>query len=101
MPGRPSIARCAERTFAIAFSVDDGDTERLVVVVETDGKVLRETGAEPLREGIRQAVRDGQSLWTDEVLLIRRGSLPRTTSGKVQRRARRKLYLDGELAPAG
>ncbi|MFB6824912.1 fatty acyl-AMP ligase [Streptomyces virginiae] len=86
---------------AAAFSVDDGAAERLVVVVETDGRVLRETGAERLRESVRQAVRDGQSLRTDEVVLIRRGALPRTTSGKVQRRACRKLYLDGELAPAG
>ncbi|MFE3497558.1 fatty acyl-AMP ligase [Streptomyces sp. NPDC059175] len=85
---------------AAAFSVDDGDTERLVVVVETDGRVLRGPGAEQVREKVRSAVHDGQRLHTDEVLLIRRGALPRTTSGKVQRRACRALYLAGELALA-
>ncbi|MFI8828442.1 fatty acyl-AMP ligase [Streptomyces sp. NPDC053431] len=85
---------------AAAFSVDDGATERLVVVVETDGRVLRSHGPEQVREHVRAAVRDGQRLRADEVLLIRRGALPRTTSGKVQRRACRALYLAGELAQA-
>ncbi|WP_327345458.1 fatty acyl-AMP ligase [Streptomyces europaeiscabiei] len=82
---------------AAAFSVDDGERERLVVVVETDGRVLRRTGAEALREAVRAAVHDGQRLPADEVVVVRRGALPRTTSGKVQRRACRKLYAAGEL----
>ncbi|AZM62237.1 MULTISPECIES: fatty acyl-AMP ligase [unclassified Streptomyces] len=85
---------------AAAFSVDDGTAERLVVVVETDGRVLRENGAERLRENVRRAVYDGQRLHVDEVRLIRRGTLPRTTSGKVQRRACRALHLAGELPEA-
>ncbi|MEV6318744.1 fatty acyl-AMP ligase [Streptomyces sp. NPDC051776] len=85
---------------AAAFSVDDGVTESLVVVMETDGKVLRENGAERLREDVRRAIFDGQRLRTDEVLLIRRGALPRTTSGKVQRSACRAQYLAGELPEA-
>ncbi|MFJ7046424.1 hypothetical protein CTU88_08790 [Streptomyces sp. JV178] len=82
---------------AAAFSVDDGERERLVVVVETDGRVLREVGAGELRERVGAAVHDGQRLRVDEVVVIRRGALPRTTSGKVQRRGCRKLYLDGAL----
>ncbi|MFE5587514.1 fatty acyl-AMP ligase [Kitasatospora sp. NPDC056531] len=85
---------------AAAFSVDDGETERLVVVVEADGRVLRGTGEDGLRERIRLAVHDGQRLQVDEVVVIRRGVLPRTTSGKVQRRACRELYLNGALKPA-
>ncbi|MGW2633365.1 fatty acyl-AMP ligase [Streptomyces chattanoogensis] len=85
---------------AVAFSVDDGREERLVLVVEADGRVLRRLSPDVVRELIRQAVRDGQRLDVDETVLVRRGVLPRTTSGKLQRRACRKLYLAGELKAA-
>ncbi|WP_019548889.1 fatty acyl-AMP ligase [Streptomyces sulphureus] len=82
---------------AAAFSVDDGESERLVVAVETDGRVLRSVGAGELRQDIREQIWDGQRLQVDDVVLIRRGALPRTSSGKVQRRACRQRYLDDEL----
>jgi acyl-coenzyme A synthetase/AMP-(fatty) acid ligase len=33
------------------------------------------------------------------VVLVRPGSIPKTTSGKIQRRLTRTLWLNGELAP--
>ncbi|TWV58788.1 fatty acyl-AMP ligase [Streptomyces misionensis] len=83
---------------AAAFSVDDGARERLVVVLEADGRVLRSPGADALRERIGAAVREDHRLTADEVLLVRRGALSRTSSGKVQRRACRARYLSGDLA---
>ncbi|WP_067182563.1 fatty acyl-AMP ligase [Microtetraspora niveoalba] len=85
---------------AAAFSVDDGEHERLVVVVEADGRVLRSTRPDVLRERIGEAIREEHRLRADEVLLVRRGLLPRTTSGKVRRRACRAGYLNGELKAA-
>lgn len=85
---------------AAAFSADDGSRERLVLVVEADGRTLR-AGGEQLRERIRRAVHDSQRLEADEIVLVRRGSLPRTSSGKVQRRETRRRYLDGEFGAAG
>ncbi|WP_328723194.1 fatty acyl-AMP ligase [Streptomyces sp. NBC_00247] len=82
---------------AAAFSVDDGAAERLVLVVEADGRAQRDGGAEGLRDRVRAAVLDGQRLEPDEILLVRRGSLPKTSSGKVQRRETRRRYLDGEF----
>ena len=81
---------------AAAFSVDDGSTERLVLLVEADGRTLR-AGGGTLLERLRAAVRDGQRLDADEILLLRRGSLPKTSSGKVQRGEARRRYLDGEF----
>jgi len=83
---------------AAAFSVDDGLAERLVVVVEVDGRAERAVGAARLRRLVREAVWDNNRLEADDVLLVRRGSLPKTSSGKVQRRACRLLYTDGSLA---
>lgn len=85
---------------AAAFSVDDGATEQLVVVVEVDGRTARAVEPALLRRLVRDAVWDNHRLETAEVLLVRRGSLPKTTSGKVQRRAARGLYEDGTLAAA-
>ncbi|MEU6098280.1 fatty acyl-AMP ligase [Streptomyces sp. NPDC047079] len=83
---------------AAAFSVDDGTRERLVVVVEADGRVLKSPGAQALRARVRDAVYEDHRLNADEVLVVRRGALPKTSSGKVQRRACRARYEDGELA---
>ncbi|MGW5611093.1 fatty acyl-AMP ligase [Streptomyces sp. NPDC003753] len=83
---------------AAAFSLDDGEQERLVVVVEADGRVLKSLGAEGLRERVHAAVREEHRLTPDDILVVRRGTLPKTSSGKVQRRACRQRYASGELA---
>ncbi|MFG1675379.1 fatty acyl-AMP ligase [Micromonospora sp. NPDC049282] len=84
-----------------AFAVDGGATEDLVVVVEVNGRILRDTPAEQLTEAVRTTVEARHGIPVAEVVLIRRGTLPRTTSGKVQRRACRAAYLDGTLARIG
>ncbi|MGW4233401.1 fatty acyl-AMP ligase [Streptomyces sp. NPDC004980] len=80
---------------AAAFSVDDGSAERLVLVVEADGRALRDGGTEGLLGRVRDAVLEDNRLRTDEILVVRRGSLPKTSSGKVQRRETRRQYLEG------
>ncbi|MET9295008.1 fatty acyl-AMP ligase [Streptomyces sp. NPDC003077] len=82
---------------AAAFSVDDGGAERLVVAVETDGRVLKAHQPDELRRRIAEAIYENHRLKADTILLLRRGSVPKTSSGKVQRRACRKLYEDGVL----
>ncbi|GGW42121.1 acyl-CoA synthetase [Streptomyces lucensis JCM 4490] len=82
---------------AAAFSCDDGERERLVVVVETDGRLLNSLGAEAIRDRVYHAVGDRQRIRPDEVLVVRRGALPKTSSGKVQRRECKRRYEQGEL----
>ncbi|MER5794526.1 fatty acyl-AMP ligase [Streptomyces sp. NPDC001980] len=82
---------------AAAFACDDGDRERLVVVVEADGRVLNSVGLEGLCRRVGDAVREAHRITPDDVLVVRRGMLPKTSSGKVQRRACKKRYEDGEL----
>lgn len=82
---------------AAAFAVDDGVVERLVIAVEADGRVLRGVGADALRELVRAAIWARQRLQADDIVVVRRGSLPKTSSGKVRRRTCRNHYLDGRL----
>src|SRR5262249_43092360 len=79
-----------------AFSVDIDGEERLVVAQEADRKKAA-SAPEEIASAVRQAVSDGHELQVHEVVLLRAGTLPRTTSGKGQRRLGRQRYLAGEL----
>ncbi|HEX2253343.1 MAG TPA: fatty acyl-AMP ligase, partial [Thermoanaerobaculia bacterium] len=78
-----------------AFTVEADGEERPVLVHELE----RHHGddLEAVAAAARQAVAEEHELQLHDVVLIRTGTLPKTTSGKVQRRACRQLYLDGEL----
>ena len=79
-----------------AFSVDLGaDGEGPVVVLEVDSRDP-ERLAEIAKEIRRQVGRTLSLLLTD-VVFVRRGKIPKTTSGKVQRGELRAAYLDRTL----
>ncbi|MFF6824790.1 AMP-binding protein [Streptomyces longwoodensis] len=86
---------------AAAFSVDDGQCEHLIVVVEVDGRVLRNTGLDGVRSRIRQAVDHAHRLPVHEVVTVRRGALMKTSSGKIQRQACKRAYTEGDLTALG
>ncbi|HSF39029.1 MAG TPA: condensation domain-containing protein, partial [Thermoanaerobaculia bacterium] len=81
-----------------AFAVDAGGEERLVIVHEVERHADR---LEEIAAAVRQAIAEEHEALTWEVVLVPPGGVPRTTSGKVQRRACRDLYLGGELRVLG
>ncbi|MEO6192910.1 MAG: AMP-binding protein, partial [Thermoanaerobaculia bacterium] len=82
-----------------AFSVEVGGEERLVIVHEVVRH--RKDGIEAIAEAVRGAVAAEHEVQAREVVLIRQGGLPKTSSGKVQRALCRELYLKGELPVVG
>ncbi len=71
-------------------------TERLVVVAETR---LTEPGARVrLQAAVTDAVARKVGIPPDEVVPVRPGCVPKTSSGKIQRRATRHLYESGAVA---
>ncbi|WP_437688570.1 amino acid adenylation domain-containing protein [Sorangium sp. So ce176] len=80
-----------------AFSVDVDGEERVVVVQELGRRAPASTDPAELGAAIERAVADRHEVAVHAVVLIKPGSLPRTTSGKVQRRACRGRFLDGSL----
>ncbi|MFE9426148.1 fatty acyl-AMP ligase [Kitasatospora sp. NPDC006697] len=50
-----------------------------------------------VERAVRRAVSEEHQLGIATVVLVKPGAIPRTTSGKLQRRASRQLYLDGRL----
>lgn len=79
-----------------AFPVDTGDFgERLVLVVEVAATEADEL--DHIRAAVRGAVATEHAIAIHDVVLIRPRTILKTSSGKVQRRACRTAYLDGEL----
>jgi len=82
----------------VAFSVPGQTGEELVVVAET--KRPEDEHAE-LADRVSRAVQRELSLATAEVICLKPGSLPKTSSGKLQRRKTRSQYLQGQLGGEG
>jgi acyl-CoA synthetase (AMP-forming)/AMP-acid ligase II len=79
------------------FSVDDKGQERLVVVQEVERSFLRKLNVNEVIGNIRQAVTQEHDLEVYAVLLLKPGSIPKTSSGKLQRHACRAGFLAGSL----
>jgi fatty-acyl-CoA synthase len=75
-----------------AFCVAGDLTEQIIVAAE-----CREGNLETIESEIVRAVQRQVGLTVSEVVLIEPGSLPKTTSGKLQRSATRDQYLEGTL----
>jgi acyl transferase domain-containing protein/acyl-CoA synthetase (AMP-forming)/AMP-acid ligase II/acyl carrier protein len=80
----------------VAFSVDAAGEERLVIVQEVERQYLKHDFNEVFH-AVRRAIAEQYELQTYAITLIKTGSIPKTSSGKVQRRATRESYLEGSL----
>jgi acyl-CoA synthetase (AMP-forming)/AMP-acid ligase II/acyl carrier protein len=78
------------------FSVDVEGQEQLVIVHEVD-RQYRQANFEEIIRRVRREMSASHELEVHAIALIRHVSLPRTTSGKVQRKFCRQQYLDGQL----
>ncbi|MDU0257702.1 fatty acyl-AMP ligase [Streptomyces sp. PU10] len=82
----------------VSVPTEDGDDGHLVVIHE-----VRRRSPEPelaeLAAQMRKTVSREFGLRAHSVLIMRRGGVRRTTSGKVQRSSMRALYVSGELQP--
>lgn len=77
----------------IAFGVDNEQgKEGLVVVAESKADDLHE-----VRRSVAQRVRDAVGLPAKDIVLVAPGSLPKTSSGKLQRSLCKVRYLGAEL----
>ncbi|MFN8087746.1 MAG: long-chain-fatty-acid--AMP ligase FadD32 [Mycobacterium sp.] len=74
----------------------DDSSEQLVIVAErAPGSHKLDIG--PITDDIRAAIAVRHGVTVRDVLLTAAGAIPRTSSGKIGRRACRSAYLDGSL----
>ena len=78
-----------------AFSVDIDAEERLIVVQEV--RHYRDLDVTRLFADVRRAITEEHGLEPYEIVFVRYGSVPKTSSGKIQRLSCRRDYLDGTL----
>ncbi|MDZ7949837.1 non-ribosomal peptide synthetase [Nostoc sp. DedQUE09] len=79
-----------------AFTVEINNEERLVVVQELEFRA--KPNLAEVASAIRQAIAQEHEVQVYGVVLIKPGSIPKTSSGKIQRRATRTQFENGELS---
>jgi acyl-CoA synthetase (AMP-forming)/AMP-acid ligase II len=100
-------------TCSAAFSVEIDGEERLIIVAEVERRYRQRKRQASLPEGdplkhcsleakaviqsIRRSVSSHHDLQVYQALLIKHGSIPKTSSGKIQRHACRAGFLAGTL----
>ncbi|MGW1974540.1 fatty acyl-AMP ligase [Streptomyces sp. NPDC001889] len=89
----PALATLAGAVFSVP-----APHEEIVVLHEIRGRLTPEELTETVR-GMRRTVLREFGVHAAGVLLMRPGTIHRTSSGKVRRSRMRRLFLDGALAP--
>jgi acyl-CoA synthetase (AMP-forming)/AMP-acid ligase II len=79
------------------FTVEVKGQERLVVVQEVERNYLRKLDVNEVVGSINQAVATEHGLQVYATVLVKTGSIPKTSSGKIQRNTCRSEFLSGSL----
>jgi len=78
-----------------AFTIDENGQEELVVVAEI--RHHKNVDFNEIIDAIRQAVSENHDVQASAVVLIKARTINKTSSGKIQRRATRQDFLEGNL----
>jgi acyl-CoA synthetase (AMP-forming)/AMP-acid ligase II len=80
-----------------AFSVNADGREKLIIVYEVERSTRRSLDMDEIAQSVCWAVARDHYVNVSAILLLKPGTLPKTSSGKIQRRACRAEYLEGTL----
>lgn len=79
-----------------AFGAVIDKEERLIIVQEID-RQLRKLEPDVLKKEIRRRIAEQHQIEAFDIVFLRSGTLPKTTSGKVRRQECRNRYLSSQL----
>ena len=79
------------------LDVDPGDGSETLVLVAERAPGAGKADPAPIAEAVRKAISEAHGVHAQDVLLVPAGSIPRTSSGKIARRATRQEYITGTL----
>jgi len=80
-----------------AFGIEEDGSEQLVVVAEIKQGAEQEFALEDIVRSIQQEIGQGNDLQARHIVLLPKRKLLKTSSGKVQRRANKKAFLQGKF----
>jgi 8-amino-7-oxononanoate synthase len=89
------------KDYGAAFSIEIAGQERLVVVQEVERSYLRKLDYPVVIQQIISSVAEEHQLDVYAVALLKTASIPKTSSGKIQRIACRTAFLAGTLDVIG
>ena len=84
-----------ESAVGAAFSIDVDNEERLIVVQETQRSAS--VNYVEILSAIREAIAEEYAIQLYAVVVVKHGGVPRTSSGKIQRRACRQMFVSNRL----
>ncbi|MEL7038599.1 MAG: AMP-binding protein [Cyanobacteria bacterium J06592_8] len=84
-----------------AFSVEIDGTEQLIIAQEVERSYIRKLDVDEVVSAIRKAVSEQHELLVSGVIFLKTASIPKTSSGKIQRHACKQGFLDGTLNVVG
>ena len=84
-----------------AFGVEVNGEERLVIACEVERSYLRQLDVDEVVRAIRSAISEQHEIQAYGVLLLKTASIPKTSSGKIQRHACRVGFLNESLDVVG
>ena len=83
-----------QSTSGLQFDADDSSEQLVIVAERGPGK---RTDPQEIADTVRAAIAQRHGVMARDVLLVPAGSIPRTSSGKIARRATKAAYIDGSL----
>jgi len=84
-------------TCGAAFTIEVKGKEQLVIVQEVERTYLRKLDLNEVVRNILEAVAAEHSLQVSAMVLVKTASIPKTSSGKIQRDLCRAKFLNGSL----
>ncbi|SDC53814.1 long-chain-fatty-acid--AMP ligase FadD32 [Rhodococcus tukisamuensis] len=79
----------------LTFDEDDASEQLVLVAERAPGAGKAEQG--PIADAVRAAISTRHGVTARDILLVPAGSIPRTSSGKIARRACKAAYIEGTL----
>ena len=84
-----------------AFAIERDGEECVVITHELERSYLRNPATDEIGKAAVRAVSSEHELRVEAVVLLKTGSVPRTSSGKIQRRMCHKRFMEGTLDVVG
>ena len=82
---------------AAAFSIEVDNREQLVIAQEVQRTHMKKLNKDAIFDDIKEAVTMDCELQVHDILLLRPGQILKTSSGKIQRQANKKAYLENSF----
>lgn len=92
-----NVHQSLRQSGCVATSITDEEGEKLLIIAEIRRKFIDKINIEEIFSKIRFAISQKHGIQADEIVLVKQGSIPKTSSGKIQRHACKQEYLANNL----